>query len=94
MKLIVGTTGKNPTVKYAYDELARLLKAMDAGLYIDLHVYKTADENKPGVLWLCANEDAPVTDQDEIYIHVQNGCGVIRGSNPPAYCVKSANAFH
>ncbi len=87
MKLIIGTTGKNPTVKYAYDELARLLKAMDAGLYIDLHVYKTADMRKPGVLWLCTNEDAPVTDKDEIYIHVQNGCGVIRGSNPRALLI-------
>lgn len=87
MKLIIGTTGNHPTVKYAYEELARLLKAMDAGLYIDLHVYKTADENKTGVLWLCANEDAQVTEEDEIYINVQNGSGVIRGSNPRALLI-------
>lgn len=82
MKLIIATTGNHKTVKYAYEELARLLKAMDSSLYIDLHVYQKRDENKPGVLWLLTDETAEATTKDEIYIDVKNGAGVISGSNP------------
>lgn len=82
MKLIIGNIGSNPTVKYAYEELARLLKSMDSSLYIDLHVYNERIANKKGILWLGMDGSVKSSEQDEICIDVKDGTGIITGSNP------------
>lgn len=82
MNFIVGMIGNNPTVKYAYDEMARLLKRIDPSTYIDLRIYNERIEEKSNLLWLGIDGTVKEDKEDEIYISVKGTSGIITGSNP------------
>ena len=83
MSLTIARIGKNETVKFAVDELMRLLRAMDETLFIDKRVYNERDPEKNAVIWVGLDGSVKESKQDdEIFIDIQNGCGIISGSNP------------
>lgn len=82
MKIIIGRIGNDPTVKYAYEEMVRLLKRLDQGVFIDLRIYNGKIADKKGILWLGIDSSVEASDVDEIFIDVKNGAGIITGSNP------------
>jgi len=82
MNVIIGMIGSDPTVKYAYEEMVRLLKRMDPGTYIDLRVYSERIEEKKNLLWLGIDGTVKESEADEIYIAVKGTSGIITGANP------------
>ncbi len=81
MKLILARIGDNLTIKYAFDELVRCLEEMDDSLFLDRRVYGSKDVSKEDILWIGLDGSIPYSVDDEIYIDVKNGAGVITGSN-------------
>lgn len=81
MRLISAKIGENKTVGYAFNELVRCLKKMDPSLFIDGRTYMEYDASLDGILWLGLNGSVAPFPDDEIRIIVQNGAGIITGSN-------------
>lgn len=82
MRLILAQIGENKTVKFAVKEIARLIKAMDNTVALDIRKYKEKDTSVKNALWV--GQDGSVkenSDEDSIYISVENGAGIISGSN-------------
>lgn len=83
----IAKAGSDPTVVFAGEELARCLRAMDSAAEIALLAFPQYDASITNVLWLgvCPEVSARVAEPalDDAYsIHVEKGCGSIRGSNP------------
>lgn len=81
MKLILARIGEHQTVRYAFDELIRYLKAVDDSLYIEGRAYEQYVSSKADVLWIGLDGSVPASTDDEIKISVKEGSGIITGSN-------------
>ena len=81
MKLTLARIGNNLTIKYAFDELVRCLQEMDDNLFLDRRVYDSKDVSKEDILWIGLDGSIPYSVDDEIYIDIKHGAGVITGSN-------------
>jgi len=83
MYLTVARIGKNETVKYAVDELVRLVRRMDSSVLVDVRLYDDSRDDKMGIIWVGLDGSVPENKLDDaVYIDVSNGEGVISGSNP------------
>ncbi len=83
MNMTIARIGSSETIKFASDELVRLLRTMDRSLFIDSRVYREKDASRNDILWV--GVDGSCTEDkldDTVYIDVKNGAGVISGSNP------------
>lgn len=80
--IILARIGKNQTIKYAFDELARYLKQIDESIFIDARVYNEIDHTRKDILWVGMDSSVAESDDDTILIDVTNGGGIITGSNP------------
>ncbi len=80
MHLVFARIGNDPTVKFAFDELMRLLKTMDPLAVIDGRVYPAYDPAVENVIWLGCDGTVAESELDAIRIDVKNGVGVITGS--------------
>ncbi len=87
MRLILAKLGGGKTVGCAFDELVRILKRMDPTLFLEGRLYDAVDASLEGVLWLGLDGSVAPSDDDEIRIDVQNGAGVITGSNERAVLI-------
>ncbi len=86
-QLTVAKIGNNPTVNYAVDELTRVLSAMDGSLFIDQRKYKAYTAEKP-LLFVGVTDLVPHSDiDDEIFVDVKDGVGVITGANNRAVLI-------
>lgn len=81
MKLTLARIGKNPTIQYAFDELARCLGQMDEDLFLDRRVYETRDPSLSGAVWVGLDGSIAYSLDDEICIDITDGAGIITGSN-------------
>ncbi len=81
MTVVLARIGKNQTVKFAFDELAKYLKQMDAELFIDSRVYAERDIERKDIIWVGLDGSVPKSEDDSVYIDVSNGGGIITGSN-------------
>jgi len=79
--IILARIGTNPTIKYAFDELARYLKQMDSSIFIDSRVYNERDLTRNDIIWVGLDGSVPTTEDDTIFIDVTNGGGIVTGSN-------------
>lgn len=82
----IAKAGKDPTIFFAAEELARYLKAMDTQAETPILLFPAYDPSI-SALWLgvCPEIAAQVDDPklDDAYrIDVVNGVGAVRGSNP------------
>ena len=87
MRIILSKITNDPTIAYAADELARCLKAMDAGTTIDKRLYDSFDPNLDGLIWVGLDGSVAESVDDEIRIDVKNGAGIITGSSPRAVLI-------
>ncbi len=87
MNISIARIGQNKTVGYAARELSRYLKQMDPALWVDLRVYDAYSPEVEKVLWLGLDGSVPQSEEDEIRIDVQDGCGVITGSSERAVLI-------
>ena len=87
MRLILAKIGENKTIGYAFDELVRCLKRMDASLFIDGRTYAEYDASLDGILWLGLNGSVTPSPDDEIRIDVKDGAGIVTGSNERAVLI-------
>lgn len=82
MRLILAQIGNNKTVKFAVKELIRLIKAMDGTVTLDIRKYEEKDSSVKNALWVGFDGSVKANnDEDSIYISVENGAGIISGSN-------------
>ncbi len=81
MRLILAQIGKNETVDFASKEIARLIKAMDKNTVFEIRRYEQKDNSLKNVLWLGFDGSVEASKDDHIYIKVENGQGIIGGSN-------------
>jgi len=87
MKIILAKIGHDKTVNFAFQELIRYLRKMDEQLHIEERYYDVKDASAEGILWIGLNELVPASEEDEIYIQVKNGRGMITGSNERAVLI-------
>ena len=73
--------GRGRVVEYAFAELERYFKRIDPKSFIDARVYEKRDESKPHILWVGLDGSVPESEDDSIKIEVNNGGGIITGSN-------------
>ena len=82
MRLILAQIGKDKTVKFAVKELVRLIKAMDNSVVLDIRKYEEKDNSVKNALWVGLDGSVEANSaEDSIYISVENGAGIISGSN-------------
>ena len=82
MRLILAQIGNDKTVKFAVKELVRLIKAMDNSVVLDIRKYEEKDNSVKNALWVGLDGSVKAnSDEDSIYISVENGAGIISGSN-------------
>jgi len=81
MRLILATIGNNQTVKFAVEEIVRLIKKMDKNLTLDVRRYNEKDETVKNALWVGLDGSVEKSEDDRIVVKVENGAGVITGSN-------------
>lgn len=81
MRLILAQIGNNKTVNFAVKEIKRLIKTMDKNLTLDVRKYDNVDKTVKNALWVGLNGSLPISEKDGIYIKVENGAGVITGTN-------------
>lgn len=81
MRAIIAQIGENQTVAFAVKELYRLLKEMDRSLIPDVRKYKAFDSEVKNAIWVGLGDFTETSDNDRIYIKVENSVGVISGSN-------------
>ena len=81
MRLILAQIGDNKTVKLAVKELCRLIKAMDDRVVLDVRKYASKIPSVKNALWVGLDGSAERSENDRIYLKVENGAGIISGSN-------------
>ena len=81
MRLILASIGNNQTVKFAIEEIVRLIKKMDKNLTLDVRRYFDKDETVKNALWVGLDGSVEKSEDDHIVVKVENGAGVITGSN-------------
>lgn len=81
MRLILAQIGENKTVKFAVNEIARLIKTMDDSIVLDIRKYRAKEPSVKNALWVGLDGSMEISEKDGIYIKVENGAGVISGSN-------------
>ncbi|MBQ4154260.1 MAG: DUF4838 domain-containing protein [Clostridia bacterium] len=81
MRLILATIGNNQTVKFAVEEIIRLIKAIDNTVVLDARRYNEKDPSVKNALWVGLDGSLELSEDDHIVINVENGAGVITGSN-------------
>jgi hypothetical protein len=81
MRLILAQIGKNETIDFASKEIARLIKAMDKNSIFEIRRYEQKDDTLENVLWIGLDGSVEASKDDHIYIKVENGQGIISGSN-------------
>ena len=81
MRLILAQIGEHKTVRFAVKEIARLIKAMDNTVALDIRKYKTVDTSVKNAVWVGVDDAAGINEKDSVYIEVNNGIGVIYASN-------------
>ena len=84
----IAKIGSHPTVSYACEELRRCLKAMDRRIPIDERGYGAYDESVRNVIFVGLTPTVAESElDDEIYIDVKRGEGVISGANERAVLI-------
>ena len=81
MRLILAAIGNNQTVKFAVEEIVRLIKKMDKNLTLDVRRYFDKDETVKNALWVGLDGSVEKSEDDRIVVKVENGVGIITGSN-------------
>ena len=82
MRLILAQIGESKTVRFAVKEIARLIKRMDNALTLDIRAYREMDRLVKNALWVGPCDFVETSEEkDKIYVKVENGAGVISGSN-------------
>ena len=81
MRLILAQIGDNKTVAFAVKEIVRLIKAMDNTVALDVRRYDEKDSSVKNALWVGLDGSVEKSEDDHIVINVENGSGVITGSN-------------
>ncbi len=81
MNIILARIGKNPTIRYAFDELAKYLKQIDPSIFIDSRIYDERNLTRKDILWVGLDGSVTESDDDTIFIDVTNGGGIVSGSN-------------
>ena len=81
MKITIAEIGKHQTVSFAASELYRILKVMDPTVVFDRRRYASYIPEKTDFLWIGLGEWCDKSSKDSIYIDVNNGSGIISGSN-------------
>ena len=81
MRLILAQIGDNKTVKLAVKELCRLIKAMDDRVVLDVRKYASKIPSVKNALWVGIDGSEERSESDRIYLKVENGAGIISGSN-------------
>ena len=81
MRLILAQIGDNKTVKLAVKELCRLIKAMDDRVVLDVRKYASKIPSVKNALWVGLDGSEERSESDRIYLKVENGAGIISGSN-------------
>lgn len=87
MKLTLARIGRNETVRFAAQELERCLRRMDPFLFIEGRIYDAVDPEVTGVLWIGLDGSVEADERDEILIKVEQGAGIITGSNERAVLI-------
>ncbi len=87
MNIILARIGKNPTVQFAFDELAKYLKQIDPSIFIDSRVYDKRDLTRKDILWVGQDGSVAESNDDTILIDVSKGGGIISGSSPRAVLI-------
>ncbi len=83
MYLTVARIGNNETVKFAAEELMRLLRKMDRTALISLRLYDSRDTAKSDLLFVGLDGSVKENKHDDaVCIDVKKGGGIITGSNP------------
>ncbi len=95
MALTLARIGRNETIKFAFDELMRLLREMDEASLIDGRVYAERDSLRKDIIWVGMDGSVGANDgYDEIFIDVENGGGIISGSNPRSVLIAVYRFMH
>jgi len=83
MYLTISRIGNNATVKFAAQELERLLRRMDPTLFIDVRLVANRDTARNDIIYVGIDGSCEENKHDDrIFIDVKNGAGIITGSNP------------
>jgi len=83
MTITIARIGRNETVKYAAEELARLICKMDSSAIIYIRLYEKRNPEKKGIIWVGLDEACGENKLDDaIFVDVVNASGIITGSNP------------
>ena len=81
MRLILAQIGSEKPVAFATKEISRLIKAMDNTVTLDVRKYNEKNPSVKNALWIGLDGSLELSDKDAIYISVENGTGIITGSN-------------
>ena len=81
MRLILAQIGDNKTIRLAVKELCRLIKTMDDRVVLDVRKYASKIPSVNNALWVGLDGSVELSDADRIYVSLQNGAGIISGSN-------------
>lgn len=81
MRLILAAIGNNETVKFAVEEIVRLIKKMDKNLALDVRRYEKKSKIVKNALWVGLDSSVEQSEDDHIVVKVENGAGIITGSN-------------
>jgi len=81
VQLTLARIGSDVTIRYAFDELVRCLRQMDAELFLDRRVYEVWEPSLQDALWIGLDGSVTESLDDEIKIDIKDGCGIITGSN-------------
>ena len=73
MRLILASIGNNQTVKFAIEEIVRLIKKMDKNLTLDVRRYFDKDETVKNALWVGLDGSVEKSEDDHIVVKVENG---------------------
>ena len=81
MRFTIARIGKDETICFAASELKRLISKMDPSITVDIRHYEKIDPEVKRVVWLGFDGSIEKSLDDKISIKVENGAGVITGSN-------------
>ena len=81
MRLILAAISNNKTVKFAVEEIIRLIKKMDKTITLDVRRYLNKDASVKNALWVGLDGSIESSENDHIVIKVEKGAGIITGSN-------------
>ena len=92
--LILARIGKNSTIRFAFDELAKYLKQMDQSIFIDSRVYDERDMTRTDIIWVGLDGSVQPSDDDSIFIDVTDGGGIVTGSNERSVLIAVYRLLH